>query len=251
MHIAGGELFQPSLYKYYPAYDEFFSEIHRIFPSVKMEISTNLLTDHLEETEALLGKHSIGLSASFDFVGRFTKQRQVDLFFDNIKRMQKKPHIVSVAHKPNALTLKYGKHPWMPIFNYLYENCNCTFEAYVDANHLPFYAMSPAEYAQFMIYLIEHYPKMECAAYYMQAFNYTPKGHCSIESFDLLPDFTAYSCCDKRASLQRFLHEKQCFSCKYQPHCVVRCFNEEPKGAYCRHKEIFDYVASKNSTHAV
>ena len=241
--IAGGEIMHDRLFDY-EKWDVWFTQLRNIVQDTPCKISviTNLITHKIDQLIDLQKKHKFCLGTSFDFEGRFTKQKQVDLFLQNLKTLTQNHidiTIATLANKQNFLALKNKNHWLYSTFEYLYNNYVIGIEQYTDVHHLPHYNLTDDQLIEFYKFVIREYPKIKGLEKYS---NYKDQWHnCSKDTIDIKPFHVSWSCCNKTAQFAKMFDKFGCLTCKYLHRCAPNCPTDAISHQKCIDKEMYEF----------
>lgn len=248
LHIAGGEIFFDKIFDY-QKWDNWINQFcllcNKYNKTNTITITSNLLTRNIDNVIKLCKTYNIQLDTSFDFEGRFTKYKQVELWWNNLQKTKAlNPLVVIIAHKLNIQAILSENHPLFKLFQQLYQNFEISFEPYVDANQLAKYVVNDDQLINFYKHLIDYWPKITTVQKYTN--NQTGKG-CSFETIDITPKYVQWSCCDKNASYKTLMHKFNCWTCDYKSQCKPNCPNETANHYQCIGQALYEYVSQNNS----
>lgn len=238
VHLSGGELFQDKFKTcddVIQFVDNLISLSKKLNVLLKIVVTTNLVHHNVDAIKEL-AKRNVVVNTSYDFVGRFTKDGQIRLWWENIEKLYKDgicPQITTIAHKQNIDQILEKN----PTFDRLCEY-NVSFEKYVDANNIQKYVIDDRQLAHFYRYLFYNYPNVHPICDYLvsdsQSINV-----CSMQTLDILPNQTNWECCDKQKAFIDLVKIKGCVTCEYNNYCCISCPNEMDKSSFCIHKEMY------------
>lgn len=232
----------------------FITQLTNYAMKVNIEIGfcavSNLVYHNVDRVIAFCKKYNVQLDTSFDFEGRFTKQRQIDLWWNNLQKIKESGLNPSIAIIETKQAIEYVQNK-DPMFAKLYSNFVVKFEPYDDVNQLPNSVVTPEHHAEFIKYLILHYPKCEPASNYLHAWlTKTPynEDQCDLIGIDCLPDQTWMGCCDKYHDVVAMMKFHQCISCEYFKICAIPCPHSNNAKQFCYNKLIFDFIKQHNDS---
>lgn len=242
--IAGGELMHDRLFDY-QLWDQWFNELKSIINDRPHKIAfiTNLITHKIDQLIQLHQKYQFGIGTSFDFEGRFTKQKQVDLFVNNLKKLTAAGIDVGIAmiiDKPNIDAIKDEHHWLQPTFRWLYTNYNIGLEQYTDSNNLPHYCVTDDQVVEFYKFVLINYPKIKGLEKYFDS-----KSHwhnCSKDTIDIKPFHVNWSCCDKQHQFAKMFSKFNCLTCDYLNRCAPTCPTDALTHEKCIDKIMYEYI---------
>lgn len=225
------------------------------FTKIEICAVSNLVYTKIDRVYKFCCKHNIQLDTSFDFVGRFTKQRQVDLWLSNMHhlydRYGHKPEVSTVGSLSNIEYFKSSGSLFSIFKEFYNKGYVWKFEPYDDVTGADGMAITPHQWADFVLYLIQYYPKVYPAPSFIEKYS-TRKldisDSCDILSLDLLPHETWCGCCDKYPQHLKMIKEKGCFSCAYYPFCALPCpIDNVPNSDFCVNRHIFNGLSANGN----
>lgn len=243
MNVMGGELFQDHLLdEFLPIYSKFIKGVNELSVKYNKTIVycfvTNLMTTRHEQFKNWLDEHSLKINVSYDSSGRFNINQML-LFKRNIEIYKDYINTVSsVATKQNIDIILANKDSY---FNYLYENFTYYWDQLTPGPTVPTVLVpSEKQYLDFLLHLIDKYPKctnltaftnkkqhnkMSCPSLnklVIEANNNTSS--CRIEKHKNSTDFISIVRKTNDEIIEKFIDEKDCFSCEYFSRCSFSCF---------------------------
>lgn len=270
LNIMGGELFQDNLLEeFLPVYSEFIDRIR--FLSIqynknpKFNFVTNLLVTRHDLFKEWLIQHGLKLSVSYDLTGRFNI-KQIEIFKNNIEEYRDQIGLIClVATNPNIQKLLQNGDLY---YNYLYENFDCYWDQLTPGPTVPTSLVpSEGQYLTFMKHLIDYYPqctnleaftnkkqsnKMSCPSLnklLIEADNSTSS--CRIQPHKSSYDFISPVSDTNDNIIEKWISDKDCFSCEYFKRCPFSCFVRHDWKRLvrdfdgCIYKETFKYADEK------
>lgn len=262
----GGEVFQDKfgddVYQgYYDMLDNIFEYSKILNKKSEFIIVTNLMHhDHGRPTE-LIKRYNAKLNPSVDFKGRFTKQSQWDLFYENLKFYDTLGVVNDLGYitTPDNIKAIHDNDESQKRFDYLYKNykLTCGFAA---ENGSGCQATSDDVF-EHMKFLYNHYPNVAPINAFIDALNKeTPKRNLqSCPGFFVTHNSTAYTCCncttnktrdpskfDYYKLVKKQYSIKHCHVCKYFDICPNLCVNIWHSDNNCFQYRMFEYIQSKS-----
>ena len=271
LHIMGGELFQDKFIEkdFLIYYGEFIDLIkNQVQSNKKLHFCfiTNLVYNNIDAVINFCEKYNLKMSVSYDMNGRFN-MNQLNLFKENIEKISEHIRLISlVITKQNIISLIKGDE----YFDYLYSKYLCSWDKMLPSVGFNDHLMpKESELLEFYKILADKYPlctnmesflsdsenAMTCTrgnSYTVMADGSKAKG-CS--GTVLLNDTnTPKKHLESTIIMQKYISQKNCFSCEYYSKCSFSCFiNNEYKNMVrdidgCVFKEVFKYVESKKKS---
>lgn len=271
LNIMGGELFQDQLMdQYLPIYTKFIngvmelSQAHNKIP--RFNFVTNLLTTKHELFTAWLQQHQLMLSVSYDLSGRFNINQLLQ-FKHNIETYRNFINVIClVATRQNIKLLLDKKDKY---YDYLYENFDCYWDQLTPGPTVPTDLVpSEKQYLDFLLFLVDNYAKctnleafvnkqqhnkMSCPSLnklLIEADNSTSS--CRIQQHKKTNDFVSLASDSNDFIIEKWLDDKNCFTCEYFSRCPFSCFVRNDWARLerdfdgCIYKETFRHVDSKS-----
>ena len=267
----GGELFQD---KYddsiYSLYDYFLQSLYLLCTNktIKLSISTNLVCSNLDRPLQFLRKYKPDIRCSFDFSGRFTKQRQLCNFLKNLQCLKNEglsPALAIIITQDLFESIKNSSYCELSKYwEYFYENYEISLDYYDSIDMLPVTVdidnidtkkearadklkLSEQELGEFFIYCIEHYPKVSNIQALLSSFKKKlSSSHC-LHGYSIT-DRIYWECCNMKEVKQLFLQNKQCFLCKYYNNCIGTCYRVFAKEKACHLKLAYEYLEQNENS---
>jgi len=264
--ILGGEIFGDFVH------DKILDRMHNLFLNVNTEarfakkhadfdVSTNLIFNKTERIDKFfsdlkLSDVRIKLCVSYDIAGRFTNDKQRELFMKNEKLLEKHISLTSfVLTKDTIVKILRGFDD--PYFDYLYSKYPMSFSQYNDNEELfgqPEKTLknrpNDLEFLNAIKILSDKYPKIQNLQQWEIQANKIVKSFnsCAPSKLVILPDNTNLSCTDNSSCgsgclAMKLADKRDCLSCEYFGYCQVECFHTALKGtSQCVQKEIYDHL---------
>lgn len=270
LNVMGGELFQDDiLEEFLPIYSEFISGVERLSQeynkSCRFNFVTNLLATNHNLLKSWLDDHGLKLSVSYDLSGRFNSH-QIETFKKNIEEYREYIGLIClVATKQNINLLLKSRDPY---YDYLYNNFDCYWDQLTPGPTVPTILVpTEKEYLNFLKHLIDYYPKctnldsftnkkqfnkMSCPSLnklLIEADNRTSS--CRIHQHKKSDDFISSVSDTNDNIIEKWIKDKDCFSCEYFQRCPFSCFVRHDWKRLvrdfdgCIYKETFRYADEK------
>lgn len=270
LNIMGGELFQDEiLSEFLPVYSDFISGVENLSTkynkSCRFNFVTNLLVTNHNLFKRWLNKHRLKLSVSYDLSGRFNAS-QFNTFKRNIEEYREYVGLIClVSTKQNINLLLKGQDQY---YDYLYDNFDCYWDQLTPGPTVPTILVpSEREYLDFLKHLIDYYPrctnleafvnkrqfnKMSCPSLnklLIEANNKTSS--CRIHQHKESNDFISPVSDTNDNIIEKWIKDKDCFSCEYFRRCPFSCFVRHDWKRLvrdfdgCIYKETFKYADNK------
>lgn len=257
IQMMGGELFYDELDDvYFDKYYEIIKTISDYATSLNKKanwvITTNLVHTKTDRVVNLLNHITndgikINLCSSFDFQTRFTKDEQLDIYYENCKFYKQLGYLITCSFlisKPNVEVLM-GKRKervkTLETFNRLYnEGFHLSEEFYSPfSKNYKEYNLSEKEFLEFMYFIVDNYPNVhgvhelskEACGPFCQKLTFISsehgivKGNCmACSNKDLMYLATVPNVQGNEDLEQSFMREKHCLNCSYFNRCKMGCF---------------------------
>lgn len=248
----GGELLQDKFSdNIFEAYDWLFSKTidlcKQYNKDYRLQISSNLIFKNKQRVLALLNKYNIILYASFDLVGRYTKQSQIDLFLDNCQFFndQLKEFTISfVASYDNIKAIK-EKGENFSTFNFLYQNYRICFDYCNDNGRI--HEVNESLLSDFCLFLCKAYPSILNIQELKQCYLHMEdslRASCPIAF--IIQNKLLFNCCNHDQISQDYANRKHCLSCEYFLNCPHYCQRLLHKYSDCHIKAVYDYFSHQD-----
>lgn len=244
---------------------------------ISVQYTTNLLFNDLsmlietaEFTRSNCLKCEVG--TSFDVVGRFQSEKDLDLWYNNVIKLEP-DDITSIYHKKTINAFLKSKNERtelenkaIKIFDDLYKRgFNFQFTPYLP-NQEKFEDWLPnnQEIIDFYKFMINNYPKVKpisgliqrnscrgCSGCSLRIINSELKPHCRDGIYLSDPKLfkTKYNNSNIDELIKNYINSRGCLLCKYYSVCPFECFNQfdfVAVSSECWLKEIFNYLESIN-----
>lgn len=253
--VFGGELFQDKFGReIWDAYDEFFTALETLAAKHGKELNV-YVASNLQFTSKvmwtvldLLLTHHIKVRGSFDFVGRFTKDYQIDRFFVNGAGLQSNGvpfELAFVATKPNIEAIMHPTNDHAhQAFEWFYRYSKVQFDFYNDVG-VEGYTVTEHELFEFFKFLHLHYPKISTVAERVRNFTdgFTTYRYCNRGIW--IDNIVQSSCCDFKAKTEEFIQNKGCLTCDHFPYCTGSCVRVFAEESECWVREFFDWLKNE------
>lgn len=226
MSFFGGEIFQDKFdQSVFDAFDHFLNacrtKIVSLGKTYDFTLMTNIITKNIDRTIAFAKKYDTDVHASFDFAGRFTNPKLVDLWFDNMAKMRaaglRRFSATFNTIKPNVDAIM--SHD--PVWKKIYENYDIILNYYDDIG-VEEYVADEKLLGQLLIFLYQNYPKVGNIRDIVERFRGIKPGTTCVQS-TTVTDRINWECCDRYNVIQEFRKNKGCLKCEFFEHCPVDC----------------------------
>lgn len=247
--LIGGELFQDKFDQLY--YNQILTFVETIRKtcnnanvSCKIGITTNCLFVN-DDVINFLNKAKIdSLRCSFDFDGRFKSNKIVDVWFSNIDKLTKfNPIVELTTMKPNIIKVMNHDSIWQK----LYSMFPVEFNNFEDVG-IEKYRINETDLVEFYQFLIDNYSNVINVLQLKQILSNTKTIRNCQHSIVITKDKIRFDCCNRLKSINNFINNKQCFSCKYYDKCGLSCFREFQYNTECYLKHSLNYYESRIQT---
>lgn len=250
--IYGGELFQDKFDdSIFEAYDVFLCTITKLCrdydKTYKLQFASNLMHKNTERVLKLLNKHNCTLYGSYDIVGRYTKQYQIDLFVNNAlyyqKQLPNRFYVSFVASPDNINSILTRSNLYT--FDTLYRHCSICFD-YCNDNGVGTKEVDEDKLSDFVVYMIDHYPNIINIQDFKTCLKAPSKAlmmSCPIAF--IIENRLIFNCCNHKQVSTQYVENKHCFQCKYYSICPHYCPRLMSKYHGCHIKKAFEYIESK------
>lgn len=245
--LYGGELFHDGIKdSTFDQYRQLVSSItefaNKSNKSIQWTISANLVHKKRDRVLALLKDLNINsLCSSFDFEQRFTNEKLLQTFLDNVQWYT--DHQINLSFGFilfNAnINAFYNKHRLLPIFDQLYEKYPIYFDYYHPTNR-DTNIVDEKTIGEFLIWLEQHYPNIKTLT------DIRNKNHRTGCPATFIIDNVATRCCDFKIVAKKYAIKKQCFNCQYSNVCCHPCIRVMSNSSDCFVKIYYDYLESIN-----
>lgn len=248
--LLGGELFQDKFdQSIFDAYDSFIGtlieETNRCGKEIQLSTSSNLVFHKRERVLELLQKYNIRLLASFDLVGRFRHQRQVEMFLDNSKYFSSNGinfAVAFVATNGNIQSI-YNKTNLFKEWEELYNLYPMQFTYYNDVG-IESYTVYEKDLYDFFCFCLKNYPNIGNVQSLLDEYEgkVLPNSYCTGEIW--INESLIYHCCDLKQASINLLKNKECLICEYSDRCSGTCNRLFNESNFCHKKAFFEYLES-------
>lgn len=280
IQMMGGELFYDELDdKYFDKYFEIILEISNYAKSLNKianwVITSNLVHKNTKRVINLLRRIEnegirINLCSSYDFLSRFTKDEQLDIYYENCHLYRDLGYLITCSFlisKPNVeVLMRKRKDPVksLEIFDKLYsEGFHLSQEFYSPfSKNYKEYNLSEKEFLEFIYFVLDNYPnihgihelsKEPCGPFcqkltFISSEHGIVRGNCIACSNSELKYLTVVENVKGNEDLEEFfMKEKGCLSCKYFDRCKMGCFvffgfKDRLRLEKCLYQCIYHYI---------
>lgn len=259
VHFMGGEVFADQLpQRVYEDYKRICYELRAwgLEQDIDIEVcfTSNMVFNNTFGLDSLLNDASPTLITSFDPAGRFNKET-FEIFKANVKKY--KDHIKSVNIIMTKPTIIRFLNSDIEFFDYLYDNFDIYFDYYTPEKNMKMFIPSDIELRDFMIHMINNYPKALPFADYS---NKIKKRMTCMDTITIMPDNSYGNCTillkdfkDVKTAKQEMEHEwfeqYNCLQCEHFQYCAMGCFLSNHMQSFrtqetCWLSEVYDVVHS-------
>ena len=237
--LYGGELFQDRftddhINKYHQFMDAIIDFCDKGNYKYSFELVTNLVYKKVDRMLDFITKHNCSIASSFDFVGRFHKPSQYQLWRRNIEYVLGKGihiGIIIIGHKQNLFALQNDKYDIGFFANS--PNVNVDVAEYDDVVSNPEFKPTTEQFVQFVKLLKTKYPLINLS-YYGDAVR------CGLRVLDISSTHTILQRCDEVKLTEQIIRKFNCLSCPYKPECIIVCPRKFLQNNFCPNKQIYD-----------
>lgn len=259
LDIYGGELFADAVpEENLNALDEFIDHVYSTCKQsnryVHIDIVSNLV--HHKANQILFLKHKypdLGIVASANVEGQFTKQIHKQLFLSNLQALRSIRDLRFAAvidKKSKNLLINQVDCFGVRLFNMLYdEGYVIDVEPYIDVRNLDDYKITAEDYAEFIKFAINRYPRLCNMWFYDRSVKLLSK------STEGLAEYTYTIYCDQPAKLTdkqneyiQMVKSRKCFLCRYNSRCSPRFGTTINKNEFCPDKTIMNIIEINNAS---
>lgn len=261
IEIFGGELFASYISDDdFEIYHWFINEVWRLIKTYNktihdIHITTNLVYPNVERVIKLAKDTNVSIFVSFDLVGRFKSQHQIDTFMHNLQIVANSNvhFLISVVlTKPNILAI-INQQGYYNQFMQLYDGWSdkIYFEGYdcIDQLHDDVNYTSQQQYGEFLVWCYNHMPKLTIVTdliHIIDGSNNRLTDCCRIVQITNTDDY--WQCTNKQSWTtvrNKFIANKQCMQCPWFRKCGMMCYRRYCDGNYCAKRFALDYIANE------
>lgn len=261
IEIFGGEIFQPKYdNKYYKDLNWFFDQIFRLTKQCgkkihDIHVATNLLTNNVEQIVDICSPYNIGIFASYDVAGRYTKQWQLERWESNASYLLAHdiPFQVSIVlTRPNVVSIMSQKNNYN-IFEWLYntisdriffEAYDCVDETCDDQNYL-----NQQSYFEFLKYCYHNLPNLTLITELTDIITGKKQKYTDCCRIVQITNYDNYWQCTNSSSwsdvYKKFLSNKRCTECQWFRKCGMMCYRRYLDGP-CVKRQMLEYICGQN-----
>ena len=265
--IFGGELFQDKFGDdVFEQYDNFFHQISNqcIKRNIQyyIDISTNAVYYNVHRVVSLAKKWNLKFRCSYDFYGRFTKQRQKDIFKQNVDELQNNNIPVSIATILTTQLIDIVTSETNDLheeWDSLYNSYNISIDYYDPETLLPeegivkrsstitdAFLPNDQQIINFFKYCIKKYPNLSIIESLIQSYNtHNATPHCMHGV--AISSQIYWECCDMEKVRQSFISNKQCPTCRHMSYCNGTCNRLFYNSKTCYLHEVYNFLENENS----
>lgn len=229
LSLMGGELFQDRICdQYLELISGFIDSVNSICCNktlLQVQVVSNLVYKKIDRLIDLVQNHNAYVQTSYDFVGRYTKQYQVDLFMNNVYNLvlnKIRFNVATVLHHQNIDVLTMNvKNNLIGNFNQMYnDGLNLSTVMYYNncKKSSPLF-VSDKEYQNAYTFLIDKYPHLtEFDNIRSNIVNHKIEPHHTgkIHSLSIVDKKVRYRDLTER---ERNYNNKFCLMCQYYKFC--------------------------------
>lgn len=232
IQLQGGELFADFVPdEYYDCLENFLHHLRTLLKKhgvvdIGVCCVTNLCYKKIDRAMLFCQNNNITLDTSYDFVGRFNKKYQHDLWMNNIEHLNNvyhyKPTISIVGHLANINEITNHN----TFFKKMYSEYHLKIEPYDKFDDIEQYTTNQSQWIDFISFLIDHYPQTEPANFFINSFKSKTRikqESCDLVGIDCLPDETWGACCDKYKNISKMMMRFSCWQCPHYQYCPIPC----------------------------
>lgn len=195
---------------------------------------------------------NFNLSTSWDPTGRPMTEEIQTKFHNNLERFRERVHIITFIL--TRYTINKLLRDENPYFDYLYENFRLQFD-YFTPNELS-YNMMPSDHELYNVLTMfrKKYPKLTQIQEWVNN-DINPISCASLSKVSILPDGTMVTCrhlqydqsdfetpienSSNANIIEKYVSQKECFSCEYFKKCTLSCFLSQDHKAFAK-KRVLD-----------
>lgn len=235
----GGELFQDRfsddhIAKYYQLIDEINQFAKENQYQCSYELVTNLVYKRVDRMIEFVKYCKASIASSFDFVGRFHKPHQFELFKANVEYLLSKNielGIIIIGHKQNLIGLHNDDYD----IGFFANNpaVNVDIAEYDDVTNNPDYKPTTEQYLEFINLLKQKYPNIHLSINHGAA-------RCGLGVLDISSCHTILQRCDEVALTTEIIKKFSCLMCKHKQRCIIVCPRKFLQNSFCPNKQIYD-----------
>ena len=256
MSFMGGELFQDKFSDDITCeYQVLFEAIKTLGISTEIVLITNLQYKKIERLLSLIDFlktfADISVQVSFDLHGRFTKEKQIERFFENLYKLPKENTQISmVLHRVAIVTIIQNvPNKMLGLFKRLYNEGFeiLTIQYYNNIKSTPYYEVSEKDIVDCYHYLIDHYPNLpEIKHLIHRATSHETVIKVPQKVFSLSVICGKIKLRDYSEKENNFLNS-HCLTCEHNDYCYTGTIqNKDTVNQYanvqCFDRELFQYI---------
>lgn len=258
-HLQGGELFMDKLAdEDIQCINDFVQKIEQLCEQRSIRytycIISNLITKKIDRVvDFINNRRDKKIITSFDLAGRFTKQFQIDLWFNNVDYLLSQGidiHVGMIATRAAIDIIKNKIEPHFSLFRRVYDSYPLFVSEYNNLCNIAQFATTPQDYGNFLKHLADYYPKM-CQSYITVANTKSPKGNhaCNKISVEFINDWIHDVClnCTNHDYGNKLTRARNCCMCEWFGLCNMHCSDNLPIEEYCVDRDVLTYIDSKNN----
>lgn len=243
MSFFGGEIFQDKFDEsVFEAFDHFLQacidKIKSLGKTYDFTLMTNIITKNIDRTIYFANKYDTDIHASYDFAGRFTNPKLIDLWFSNLDKIKQQCRRYCVTFntiKPNVDAIFRQDL----VFQKIYDEHPVILNSYDDIG-IPEYIVDEKTLGKLMIFIYQHYPKIGNVRDLVERYRGEKPGTTCVQS-TTITDRINWECCDRSKVFKEYMINKGCLSCQYFEHCPFECPRTFHKSKDCMTKIFLDW----------
>lgn len=246
--IYGGELFhdgikQSTFDQYVILFDNLKQLVSKYNKTCTFNLTTNLVHKKRQRVLDLLHKLNITrLHCSFDLADRFTNDKLLSTFIDNVQWYANNGIQIVIGFIANQSNIDqfYSNGKLVQTFNELYSKYPVYFDYYHPTNSNS-KIVDERTLAQFLIFLDKNYPNIVTLQNYRDNHAHNVTKTCCPACFIIDNKLIQY-CCDFPSVAKTYALKKQCMLCEYEDRCMHPCIRIMNNDSYCFVKQYFKYL---------
>lgn len=236
--LYGGELFQDKfddqhIQKYYVFMDAIIAILQQRQYKYSFELVTNLVYHNIDRMIAFAQKYNCSIATSFDFVGRFKHQSQLQLWSDNVKQLLSRQidfGVIIIGHKQNLIALQNNT---FDIGFFANTGINIDIAEYDDVVHNNEFKPSTEDLINFVDTLKAKYSNIHLSMI-------SNNSKCGLRVLDISSDHTILQRCDELALSELIVRKFDCLTCTHKQRCIINCPRKFLQNTLCPNKVLYD-----------
>lgn len=227
--------------------------VNRYNKTAHYQVTTHLIIEKIDRFIQLMDSHKdVVINTSYDYQGRFSNKKQLQLFLRNVYKLQQKGFVVTidtVAHKLNINILKKHDHDLVLLWDKIYNDFDCDFVVWQNTGNNAYY-VSYQELTTFLIYLYDHYPKIKLIDKFNHILQNQKIDFDCLDCIGIDGSVVKFRRCENniRSSYKsKCVKTLGCLYCEYKPYCGEQCWCELVKTVtnQCWIKTVLNYIREK------